>query len=197
MTLVEIIRDAKKAEERALKEYKKIINELKSPEEAELKRVFLRLAVDKIFHKELMEAIERAYKEATKLLREHIEPYYPELSPIKESINQLEEGTILIPGVPALVISQALGTLGYRIPPEDILEEIMNVPPDASIVPKDKTETIKDKLSEILRDQEEMQRNYEKLEDLAKHPTIRDIARSLLYNEAQHRAILKSISKKI
>ncbi|CAB50022.1 hypothetical protein [Pyrococcus abyssi] len=194
MALIEIIRRAKEAEEDALKEYKEILKELKSPEDAELKRVILRLAVDKIFHKELMEAIERAYKEASKLLREHIDPYYPELEPIKNSIAQADEGLILIPGIPSLVIPT--GTLGYKIPPEDILEEILSTSPEVSIMPRDKAEKMQKEIEKLIREEREMEKSYESLEDLAKHPVIKDIARSLLYNEAQHRAILKAISKK-
>ncbi|BAA30221.1 hypothetical protein [Pyrococcus horikoshii] len=194
MRLIDIIKSAKEAEERALKEYKEVIKELKSPEDAELKRILLRLAVDKIFHKELMEAIERAYKETLKLLRENLEPYYPELRPIRESIAQLDQGLILIPGIPSLLVSSTI--LGYKIPAEDVLEEILSTKPETFIPPKDR-EKVREVIERIINYQGKMEEDYERLESLAKHPIIKELARSLLYNEAQHRGILKSISKRL
>ncbi|AFK22541.1 hypothetical protein [Pyrococcus sp. ST04] len=196
MPLVETIRKIKDAEEKTLKDYKELLKELRKPEDAELKRVILRLAVDKIFHKELMEAIERAYKEATSLLREHLEPFYPELEPIKESIMELDQGLALIPGIPSLLLPLDFGKVGYRIPPEEALEELVKGFPDVSIIPEDKLNLLREKLKEIMEHEEEMIEGYRDLEEKAKHPIIKDISKSVLHNEEQHEAVLKKIAEK-
>ncbi|MFA4639918.1 rubrerythrin family protein [Pyrococcus kukulkanii] len=196
MTLVETIRTIKEAEERALKDYKELLKELKRPEDAELRRVILRLAVDKIFHKELMEAIERAYKEASALLKEHIEPFYPELEPIRESVMELDQGLALLPGVPSLLLPLDFGKVGYRIPPEEVLEELIKSFPEISIIPQDKLDRIIEKLNDVVEMEKEMQNGYKELENRAKHPVIRELSKAVLHNEEQHNAILSKIIDK-
>ncbi|AMM54097.1 rubrerythrin family protein [Pyrococcus kukulkanii] len=196
MTLVETIRMIKEAEEKALKDYKELLKELKRPEDAELRRVILRLAVDKIFHKELMEAIERAYREASVLLKEHIEPFYPELEPIRESVMELDQGLALLPGVPSLLLPLDFGKVGYRIPPEEVLEELIKSFPEISIIPQDKLDRIIEKLNDVVEMEKEMQNGYKKLENRAKHPVIRELSKAVLHNEEQHNAILSKIIDK-
>ncbi|ASJ16779.1 rubrerythrin family protein [Thermococcus chitonophagus] len=193
MTLVETVRRIKEAEEKALKDYKDLLKELKKPEDAELKRVVLRLAVDKIFHKELMEAIERAYKEASALLKEHLEPFYPELEPIRESVMELDEGLALLPGVPSLLLPLDFGKVGYRIPPEEVLEELVKSFPEVSIIPQDKLDKIMEKFNDVIEREKEMQEGYKELENRAKHPIIKELSKAVLHNEEQHNAILTKV----
>ena len=193
MTLVETVRKIKEAEKEALKDYKDLLKELKRPEDAELKRVVLRLAVDKIFHKELMEAIERAYKEASALLKEHLEPFYPELEPIRESVMELDQGLALLPGVPSLLLPLDFGKVGYRIPPEEVLEELVKSFPEVSIIPQEKLDNIIEKLDDAIEMEKEMQDGYRELESKAKHPVIKELSKAILHNEDQHTAILTKI----
>ncbi|AEH24292.1 hypothetical protein [Pyrococcus yayanosii] len=196
MGLAGTVKGIREVEERALKEYIDLLKELKDPEDAELKRVVLRLAVDKIFHRELALAIERAYREATKLLKEHLEPFYPELEPIRESVLELDNGVALVPGLPALLLPPDLEKLGVRIPPEEVLEELVKGFPEPSLLPVDKAKEIREKLARVVEMEERMKKCYGELQKKAQHPVIKDIAKSVMHNEDQHGAILKKVLQK-
>ncbi|AAL81166.1 rubrerythrin family protein [Pyrococcus furiosus DSM 3638] len=197
MKLIEIIKELKNMEEEAFKSYLELIKNLRDPEDADLKRITLRLAVDKIFHRELMEAIERAYEKSVKLIRDNIEPYYPELEPIRESLLELDQGLALIPGVPALLLPLDLGKLGRRIPTEDILAEIIKSLPEPSIIPEEKREEIKGNLEKVTSIEEEMIDKYTKLHEKAFHPVIKDLTSSIIQNENQHKALLLKLKERI
>jgi len=179
--LIEKIRELRKLEEKAEKEYRKLLKKLKDPEYSDLRNLILRLTIDTIFHKHMMEAVERAYKDAVKL----IEEYGPE---------EGEEEVALIPGVPTIAMPLGFGQIGARVPPEEIIEEYLKEFPTEIVLPDD--EKIADLLEKYLQLEKEMERLYDEVSRRAFHPALRELIKELKRNEEQHRALLESLAKK-
>ncbi len=70
MTMVETVKELKKVETKAEKEYKAILKKLKGQEYADLRVLLLRMAVDTILHRRMVEALENAYKDALNLIED-------------------------------------------------------------------------------------------------------------------------------
>ncbi|WP_456367656.1 hypothetical protein [Thermococcus sp.] len=181
--MVEIVREAKKVEENAEKEYKKLLKKLEKPEYADLKGLVLRLAIDTIFHRHLMEALEKAHKEAAELLEKHL-----------KDLSEEQGEMILIPGVPTIVMPLGFGPIGARVPPEELVEEFLKGMPTEIVVPEEKK--IIDVIKEYLELVERMRTLYGELSKRAFHPVVRELAREIMRNEEQHEAILKGLLKK-
>ncbi|ASJ00636.1 hypothetical protein [Thermococcus gorgonarius] len=191
MKVVEIVRDARNLEDNTLKEYIKVLKKLKSAEYTDLRVLLLRMAIDTLFHKHIMEAIEKAYEEALDLINEFgytSEDEVPEDAPRK----QIESGLVIIPGLPALTLP-FYGVLGSRIPPEEVLDELLSTMKDNVVIPPGEEKKIKETLRKFKEMSEKMKANYEKLETKAVHPIITAVARETRRNEEQHEAVLEKL----
>ncbi len=194
MTMVETVKELKRVETKAEKEYKAILKKLKDPEYADLRVLLLRMAVDTILHRRMVEALEKAYKDALKLVDEF---GYGEGVGIPEDAPRLQmsRDIVLIPGMPAMVIAP-YGPLGSRIPPEDALKELLEKVPEDVVIPKEKLDELRNFLKEFIELSEGMKANYEKLEKRAIHPILRALAREAARNEEQHTALIRGLLEK-
>ena len=194
MTMVETVKELKKVESKAEKEYKAILKKLKDPEYADLRVLLLRMAVDTVLHRRMVEALEKAYKDALKLVEDF---GYDEQVEIPEDAPRLQvsQDVVLIPGMPAMVIAP-YGPLGSRIPPEDALRELLKNMPEEVVIPKEKLEELRKFLREFMELSEGMKGDYEKLERKAIHPILRAFAREAARNEEQHAALLERLLEK-
>jgi rubrerythrin len=180
--MINIVKTANKVETTAENEYRKILKKLRDPEYADLKNLFLRMAVDAIFHKHLMEALAKAYQDSVELIKEYGEEWS-------------DEGIALIPGVPTIAMPLGFGRIGARIPPEEILEEYLRDFPAEVVIP-DGEESLGKLLEKHLRLEDEMKELYERLSARAFHPVVRELAREIKRNEEQHGAILRKLKEK-
>ncbi|WP_297471017.1 hypothetical protein [Thermococcus sp.] len=180
--MIDIVREAKKVEGKAEKDYKKLLKKLDKPEYADLRGLILRIAIDTAFHKRLMEALEKAYDDAVKLVEEY-------------SIEKPNEDYALIPGVPTMVMPLGFGPVGARIPPEEVIEEFLKDFPTEVVLPEDGK-----KLVELLRkyaeEEAKMRELYEELSKRAFHPVVRELVKELLRNEEQHESFIKGLLEK-
>ena len=180
--MIDIVREAKKVEERTEKEYKKLLKKLNKPEYADLRGLILRLTIDTAFHKHLMEALEKAYDEAVELVEEY-------------AVEKSGEDFALIPGVPTMVMPLGFGPIGARIPPEEIIEEYLKDFPTEVVLPD-----TEEKLIEILRkyaeEEEQMKELYDELSRRAFHPVVRELVKELKRNEEQHESLVKGLVEK-
>ena len=194
MTMVETVKELKKVESKAEKEYKAILKKLKDPGYADLRVLLLRMAVDTVLHRRMVEALEKAYKDALKLVEDF---GYDEQVEIPEDAPRLQvsQDVVLIPGMPAMVIAP-YGPLGSRIPPEDALRELLKNMPEVVVIPKEKLEELRKLLREFMELSEGMKGDYEKLERKAIHPILRAFAREAARNEEQHEALLRELMQK-
>ncbi|WP_297512865.1 ferritin family protein [Thermococcus sp.] len=180
--MIDIVREAKKVEEKAEKDYKKLLKKLNKPEYADLRGLVLRLAIDTAFHKRLMEALEKAHNDAIKLVEEY-------------AVEKPDEDFALIPGVPTMVMPLGFGPIGARIPPEEIIEEYLKDFPTEVVLPG-----TDEKLIEILRkyaeEEEQMKELYEELSKRAFHPVVRELVREIKRNEEQHESLVKGLVEK-
>jgi len=180
--MIEIVREAKKVEEKAEKDYKKLLAKLNSPEYSDLRRLILRLAIDTVFHRRLMEALEKAYEDAIKLVKEY-------------SSEEPNEDLALIPGVPTLVMPLGFGPLGARVPPEEIVEEYLKDFPGEVVLPDDGKKFL-ETLKKHVEEEKQMEELYSELSKRAFHPVVRELAREIKRNEEQHEALIKGLLEK-
>ena len=180
--MIDIVREAKRVEEKAEKDYRKLLKKLDRPEYADLRGLVLRLAIDTAFHRRLMEALEKAYKDAIELVEEY-------------AVERPNEDFALIPGVPTMVMPLGFGAIGARIPPEGIIEEYLKDFP-AEVVLPDGGEKLVEILKEYVNEEGEMRRLYEELSKRAFHPVVRELARELRRNEEQHESLVKGLVEK-
>jgi len=180
--MIDIVREAKKVEEKTEKDYRKLLKKLNKPEYGDLRGLILRLAIDTAFHKHLMEALEKAYDEAVELVEEY-------------SVEGSSDDLALIPGVPTIVMPLGFGPIGARIPPEEIIEEYLKDFPTEVVLPG-----TDEKLIEILRryaeEEAQMKGLYEELSRRAFHPVVRELLRELKRNEEQHESLVKGLVEK-
>jgi rubrerythrin len=180
--MIDMVEEARKVEAAAEKEYKKILKKLKDPEYADLRNLYLRMTIDAVFHKHLMEALARAYYDSVELIKE----YGGEGS---------EEGIALVPGVPTIVMPFGFGRIGARVPPEEILEEYLKNFPEEVVIP-DGNGGLGKLLENHLKLETEMKELYERLSARAFHPVVRELVREIKRNEEQQEAILKKLKEK-
>ncbi|ASJ08743.1 hypothetical protein A3L11_05670 [Thermococcus siculi] len=180
--MIDIVKAANNVETTAEKEYRKILKKLRDPEYADLKNLFLRMAIDAVFHRHLMEALEKAYHDAVELVKEY-------------GGEGVEQEIALIPGVPTIALPLGFGRIGARIPPDEILEEYFREFPEEVVVP-DGGESLANLLKRYLELEGEMKELYEKLSGRAFHPVVRELAREIKRNEEQHEAILRKLERK-
>jgi len=194
MTMVETVKELKKVESKAEKEYKAILKKLKDPEYADLRVLLLRMAVDTILHRRMVEALEKAYKDALKLVEDF---GYGEEIELPEDAPRLQvsQDVVLIPGMPAMVLAP-YGPLGSRIPPEDALRELLKNMPEDVVIPEEKLKELRKFLNEFMELSKGMKGDYEKLERKAIHPILRAFAREAARNEEQHAALLERLLEK-
>ncbi|WP_297536261.1 hypothetical protein [Thermococcus sp.] len=180
--MIDIVREARKVEEKTEKDYRKLLKKLDKPEYADLRGLILRLAIDTAFHKRLMEALEKAYDDAVKLVSEYMG-------------EQRNEDIALIPGVPTLVMPMGFGPIGARVPPEEVIEEFLKNFPSEVVLPDSE-----EKLIEILRryaeEEGRMKELYDELSRRAFHPVVRELVRELKRNEEQHEELVKGLVEK-
>ena len=194
MRMAEMVGELKKIETRAEKEYKDVLKKLKDPEYADLRVLLLRMAVDTILHRRMLEGLEKAYRDALELIKEF---GYNEEVPIPEDAPRLQvsQDIVLIPGMPAMVIAP-YGLLGSRIPPEDALRELLKSISEDVVIPKETLEELEKFLREFMELSKSMKENYEKLERKAIHPILRAFAREAARNEEQHEVLLQRLIEK-
>ena len=180
--MIDIVREAKKVEEKTEKEYKKLLKKLNRPEYADLRGLILRLAVDTAFHKRLMEALEKAYNDAIKLLEEY-------------AAERPEEDFVLIPGVPTIAMPLNFGPIGARVPPEEIVEEYLKDFPSVIVLP-DTDEKLIEVLKRYAEEESKMRNLYEELSRRAFHPIVRELAREIRRNEEQHESLVRGLIEK-
>jgi len=181
--MIETVEKLKKLEERAEKEYRKVLKRLKDPEYADLRFLMLRLAIDTAFHRHMMEALERAYHDAIKLVEEY-------------GTGEREEELALIPGVPTIAMPLGFGPIGARVPPEEIIEEYMKDFPTEVVLPGNGDGRVEELLGRYLEMEKDMEELYEKLSRRAFHPVVRELVKEIKRNEEQHEAILKKLGEK-
>ncbi len=188
MTMVETVKELKKVETKAEKEYKAILKKLKDQEYADLRVLLLRMAVDTILHRRMVEALENAYKDALNLIEDF---GYGEGVDIPEDAPRLQvsQDVVLIPGMPAMALPP-YGPLGSRIPPEDALRELLGKVPEDVVIPEEKLNEIRNVLNDLVVLSERMKGDYENLERRAIHPILKAFAREAARNEEQHMALL-------
>ena len=138
--------------------------------------------MDTLFHRHLMEALEKAYEEAMRLVR---------------SLDGEENGSgiALIPGVPTLVMPLGFGRIGARVPSEKIIEEYLRDFPEDVILPENDGK-IEGLIKRYLEMEGRMEELYDRISKGAFHPIVRALAQEIKRNEEQHRAILESLRKK-
>ncbi|WP_457751515.1 hypothetical protein [Thermococcus sp.] len=194
MTMVETVKELKKIESKAEREYKVLLKKLKDSEYADLRVLILRMAVDTILHRRIVEALEKAYKDALKLVEDF---GYGEEIELPEDAPRLQvsQDVVLIPGMPAMVLAP-YGPLGSRIPPEEALRELLKNMPEDVVIPEEKLEELRKFLSEFTELSEGMKGNYKKLERKAIHPILRAFAREAARNEEQPAALLERLLEK-
>lgn len=180
--MIDIVREAKKTEERAEKNYRKLLKQLNKPDYADLRNLILRLTIDTAFHRHLMEAIEKAYKEAIDLVEEY-------------SIEKPSEDLALIPGIPTIVMPLGFGPIGARIPPEEIVEEYLKDFPSEVVLPDGQGRLI-EVLKKYAEEENRMKELYERLSKRAFHPVVRELVRELMRNEEQHESLVKGLIEK-
>ncbi len=180
--MIDLVKEAKKIEGKTERDYKKLLKKLDKPEYADLRGLILRLAIDTALHKRLMEALEKAYDDAVKLVGEYMG-------------ERKEEDIALIPGVPTLVMPMGFGPIGARIPPEEVIEEFLKSFPSEVVLPD-----TGEKLIEILRkyaeEESKMKELYDELSRRAFHPVVRELVRELKRNEEQHEELVKGLVEK-
>ncbi|WP_297520719.1 hypothetical protein [Thermococcus sp.] len=180
--LIVEVKKAREIEKKAEREYRKALNKFKDPEYSDLRNLILRITVDTIFHRHLMEALEKAYEEALKLVREF-------------EGEEENTGIALIPGVPTIVMPLGFGRIGARVPPEEVLEEYLRNFPSEVLLPEDDG-----KMGEFIKKYLDMERGmeelYNRMSKRAFHPVVRALAQEIKRNEEQHRAILDGLMKK-
>ncbi|CAI1491884.1 MAG: hypothetical protein ABGW50_08325 [Thermococcus sp.] len=180
--MIDLVREAKKVEERAERDYRKLLKELDKPEYADLRGLILRLAIDTAFHKRLMEALEKAYNDAIKLVEEY-------------AVEKPNEDFALIPGVPTMVMPLGFGPIGARIPPEEIIEEYLKDFPTEVVLP-DGGERLIEVLKRYAEEEGRMKELYEELSKRAFHPVVRELVREIKRNEEQHESLVKGLVEK-
>jgi rubrerythrin len=181
MKMVEVVKNARKTEEKAEREYRKLLRALDKPEYADLRGLVLRMAVDTIFHRHLMEALEKAHNEAMELVGRYLE-------------EKPAEDLVLIPGVPTIVLPLGFGPVGARVHPEELIEEFLKEFPTNVMVPEGKHVT--EELVKVKELAGEMKKLYEELSKRAFHPVVREIAEGIRRNEEQHEAFVEGIIKR-
>jgi hypothetical protein len=150
------------------------------------------MALDTLLHRNLMGAIEKTYQEAIDLIEKFgysQQGSIPEDAPRK----QLEAGLVIVPGLPTMVFP-TFGPLGSRIPPEEVLEELLSRLNENVVVPDEEKEKLKGTLRAFIEKASKMREEYEKLEKKAVHPIISSIMRETRRNEEQHEAVLKKLT---
>ncbi|MDI3474848.1 MAG: hypothetical protein PWQ79_1665 [Thermococcaceae archaeon] len=191
MRMAEAITSLKNVEKRAEKEYQNLLKALNSPEYADLRVLLMRMALDTMLHRRIVEAIEKAYKDSIKLIEKF---GYGEVPEIPEDAPRLQVSSdlVLIPGMPALPVGH-YGFLGGRIPPEDVLKEIIDVINRKVVLPPEKIKEVESILKKIQELSKEMAEHYRELEKRAVHPIIQSIAEAALKNEEQHRIVVEEL----
>jgi|GEM_PF-1057378 len=194
MTMVDTVRELKKVETKAEKEYKAILKKLKDPEYGDLRVLLLRMAVDTVLHRRMVEALEKAYKDALALVEEFGYSDDVELPEDAPKL-QISQDFALIPGMPAVIVAP-YGPLGSRIPPEEALRELLSNIPEEVVIPPEKLKELREYLKKFTELTENMEQDYEKLERRAIHPILRAFAREAARNEEQHKALLEKLLEK-
>jgi len=177
--MVEKLRTLQKIEDRSEKEYKKLLGNLNRPKYSDLRNLIIRLLVDTILHKRLIEAVLKAYEEAINIVRDY---------------GGEEPKVAIIPGVPSLVMPMDFGRMGDRIPPEELIEEFLKSFPEVIVIPE--TSKFLEVLGKHLKSEEEMLDLYSHLSKRAFHPVVKGLISGILRNEEQHVAIIKELAKK-
>ncbi len=194
MRMIDSVRELGRIEKNAEKEYKRLMRKLRGREYSDLRVLLLRMALDTVLHKHLMEAVEKAYEEAIDLIEDFGYGELPE-TPEDAPSKQVSQDVVLIPGMPAIVMP-SYGPLGSRIPPEDALRELLQRLPENVVVPEDGLNEVEEHLQEFLEMNEKMQKHYENVEKKAVHPILKAIARESIRNEEQHKAVLSRLLEK-
>jgi len=180
--MITTVEELKRLESRAEKEYRKVLKGLKNPEYADIRLLMLRLAVDTVFHRHLLEALEKAYHEASRLVKEYSE-------------EEAGEEVALIPGVPTIAMPLGFGRIGARVPPEEIIDEYLKDFPTEVVFPEEDG-----RIGDLVRKHLELERRmlalYENLSKRAFHPVVRELAREIKRNEEQHEAILSKLAER-
>lgn len=180
--IIDTVREVKKVEERAEKDYKKLLNELNKPEYADLRGLILRLTIDTIFHKRLMEALEKAHEEAIELLEEY-------------AAERSNEDFVLIPGVPTISMPLGFGPIGARVPPEDVIEEYLKDFPTEVVLPHNAKKLV-ELLKKYADEEKKMKDLYDRIARTAFHPVVRELAREIKRNEEQHETLVRGLLEK-
>ncbi len=182
-SLISRVEELKKLEGKTEKEYRKLLKKLKDPEYSDLRNLILRLAIDTAFHKHLMEALEKAYRDAVDLIEEY------------SALEEGGEALALIPGVPTIAMPLGFGQIGARVPPEEVVEEFLREFPTEVFIPEEDGKIL-DLLRKYLEKEERMEELYGHISKRAFHPIVRTLAQEIKRNEEQHLAILKGLEKK-
>ncbi len=180
--MITAVEELKRIESQAEKEYRKVLKRLKDPGYSDLRNLILRLAIDTVFHRHLMEALEKAYHDVAKLVEEY-------------GGEEGGEEIALIPGVPTIAMPLGFGRIGGRVPPEEIIEEYLRDFPSEVVLPEDDGK-VGELLKRYLELTEEMLELYEELSRRAFHPVVRELAREIKRNEEQHETILRNLKRK-
>ncbi|HIP88420.1 MAG TPA: hypothetical protein EYH24_00200 [Thermococcus paralvinellae] len=181
--IIELVDKARKIEKTTEKEYRKGMKKLKEPEYADIKNLFLRIAIDTILHKNVMDALKKSYAEALELIEEF-------------EGEEIVNSAVLIPGVPMIVMPMGFGKMDEKIPPIEILEEYFKGFPETVVIPEEKLKEIRELLKKYLELEEEMARIYDKLGRKVSHPIVKQLIDSISNNEKQHIALLKKLFEK-
>ncbi|AHF79835.1 ferritin family protein [Thermococcus paralvinellae] len=181
--LIELVEKAKEVEKKAEKEYIRGMKKLKEPEYVDIKNLFLRITIDTVLHKNIMEALEKSYSEALDLIEEF-------------EGEAIADNTVLIPGVPMIAMPLEFGVMNERIPPIEVLEEYFKEFPETAVIPEEKLEEIREILEKYLELQKEMANVYKKLTKKVSHPIIKQLMESIANNEEQHSILLKKLFEK-
>ncbi|ASA77092.1 hypothetical protein [Thermococcus sp. 5-4] len=181
--MITTVEELKRLEEKAEKEYRKLLKRLSDPEYADLRALILRMAIDAAFHKHLMEALEKAYHDSVRLIEEY-------------GTDEGAEEVALIPGLPTMVMPLGFGAIGARVPPEEIIEEYLKDFPTEVVLPEDGDGRIGELLRDYIELEENMLKLYDRLSRRAFHPVVRELLREIKRNEEQHEAILKKLVEK-
>lgn len=168
------------------------MEKLRDEKYADLRVLLLRMAVDTLLLRNLMQAVEKTYQEAIDLIEEFgysRQEAIPEDAPRR----QVESGLVIVPGLPTMILP-TFGPLGSRIPPEEALEELLSRLNENVVLPAEEEEKLKEVLKSFTEKASEMKEEYGKLERRAVHPIIASIMRGTRRNEEQHEAVLKKLT---
>ncbi|WP_258084796.1 hypothetical protein [Thermococcus thermotolerans] len=181
--MITTVEELKRLEEKAEREYRRLLKKLKDPEYADLRALIMRMAIDAAFHRHLMEALERAYHDSVRLVEEYGSG---------ESTGEVA----LIPGLPTVVMPLGFGAMGARVPPEEIIEEYLKDFPTEIVLPENGDGKVEELLGRYLELERGMVELYDRLSRRAFHPVVRELVKEIKRNEEQHEAILKKLSEK-